>query len=1234
MIEEVRAQIRESAAGPLHFDLDYLSPALFAADPSGKKRILPFLQQKYSGRDFDVVLTIGEQSSIFAGRFQTELFRGANLVFVVVNPTDIQQWQTVRTGRTGVVETREYAPTLRVALRQNPNTRRVIVIVGSSEIEKGEMKAARDEFRSYESSVQFEYWSDLRLPEMAGRSAKLDRGSVVLMLDLLMDGSGEQFIPESALPVLAKSSTRPIYATFSSLVGDGAVGGDVVDLREVGRAVGQTTRRILNGERPESIPIVTGTFQHYAFDWRLMKKWGIHEDQLPNGSELLYREYSPWELYRWRFIGLLAILLAESVLIAVLLRMRRQRKRAEQRLSYQLKLERLVAQLASSFIAPQSKGLSNEIERALQVLLETLELDRACLFDVFPGSSQLRLLQSREAPGVGPPPLEIETSHIPWATRLLLEGQSIVLSRWDDLPEAEAATKQLLLGLGIRSLAALPMKSESRVFGVLTLSRVRHELHWTPEVISYLQVIADILSSSMMRAQAEQLLQTEKMFTNAIRGSIPGLLYVFDDKGHPVAWNDKAEEITGYSAEEIKQMRLLDWFDADDALVVTQGIGKAFAEGQASAEANVRTKNGNRIPFYLTAVSVNLDGKPHLTGVGIDVTELRQAEKELARINRQNEMILESAGEGILGIDIEGNHTFVNPAASRMFGYEPGELLGRCSHSTWHHTRANGAPYPREDCPIYAASRDGTVHRGINEVFWRKDGTRLCADYVSTPIREDGKILGAVVVFQDVTERARALEALQASEEKFSKLFRASPAMVTVASLREDRFIEVNEVFEQATGYSREEAIGHTSAELRLWSNPPEMETYLRRLSQQGTLRNVECRFRIRNGDIRDALLSSELIEVDGERCSLSSVMDITDRKRAEDALRESEQRFRLMADSAPVLMWLSGPDGRRIDFNKEWLSFVGRSHVQEVGEGWIDNIHPEDRQLSQNIFTKAFNHKHIIRLEYRLRRHDGQYRWLLDNGVPRFLKDGTFAGYIGCCVDFTDQKEAENGRMLMTGRFISAQEEERSRIARELHDDINQRMALLANGFRQLDHAISQNRAGLLESQRLYQLTTEISTAVQVLSHQLHSSKLEYLGLAAAVRSLCHDYSTSHGIEVDCIVQDVPSNLDLRVSLSIFRCVQEALRNVAKHSHAKHAKVELSGDARSVRLRVSDDGVGFDSTDPTSQSGLGLVSMGERLKWVGGKLSIWSKPSLGTQVEGIVPISAKHSDDITSMTG
>ncbi|MGB5729717.1 MAG: PAS domain S-box protein [Thiogranum sp.] len=136
-------------------------------------------------------------------------------------------------------------------------------------------------------------------------------------------------------------------------------------------------------------------------------------------------------------------------------------------------------------------------------------------------------------------------------------------------------------------------------------------------------------------------------------------------------------------------------------------------------------------------------------------------ETELARIKRQNELLLEAAGEGIYGINSEGNTTFVNPAAAQMLGYAADELIGQPMHALLHHTRPDGSKFPKEQCPIYAAFKDGAVHHVDDEVFWAKDGSSIPVEYTSTPIRENNKLSGAVVVFKDITERKQAEQALR-----------------------------------------------------------------------------------------------------------------------------------------------------------------------------------------------------------------------------------------------------------------------------------------------------------------------------------------------------------------------------------------------------------------------------------------------------------------------------------------
>src|SRR5262249_43930535 len=152
--------------------------------------------------------------------------------------------------------------------------------------------------------------------------------------------------------------------------------------------------------------------------------------------------------------------------------------------------------------------------------------------------------------------------------------------------------------------------------------------------------------------------------------------------------------------------------------------------------------------------------------------------------------------------------------------------------------------------------------------------------------------------------------------------------------------------------------------------------------------------------------------------------------------LKESEERFRRLADTAPVMMWMVGPDKLCTYVNEGWLVFTGRKLQQELGQGWTENVHPDDLQRLIQTHSAAFDSHQQFTVEYRLRRADALYRWVVSFGAPRFLMDNSFAGYIGCCFDITDRKELEKTKTEFGGRLIGAQEEERARIARELHDD------------------------------------------------------------------------------------------------------------------------------------------------------------------------------------------------------
>jgi len=352
------------------------------------------------------------------------------------------------------------------------------------------------------------------------------------------------------------------------------------------------------------------------------------------------------------------------------------------------------------------------------------------------------------------------------------------------------------------------------------------------------------------------------------------------------------------------------------------------------------------------------------------------------------------------------------------------------------------------------------------------------------------------------------------------------------------------------------------------------------------------------------------------------SFNDITDRKQAEEKLRESEERFRVMADTAPVMVWRSGSDMLCDFFNKPWLEFTGRTMEQEVGNGWSEGVLSEDLQHCLDTHVSSFKARQPFTVEYRLRRADGEYRWLLDKGVPRYTPEGKFAGYIGSCLDITERKLAEQEREHLAGRLISAQEQERSRLARELHDDFNQRLAVLAIDLEKCAEMIRQSPAEASERMlELWNRASEIGADLHSLSHQLHSSALETLGLVLGVNAFCSEFAEQQGIQVDFVYENVPRSVPPDVALCLFRIVQEGLRNVKKHSSSSRAEVRLEGIDDAIHLSLFDRGIGFDRNSPSTYVGLGVRSMEERLRLIGGRFELQSGPMQGTRIDAWVPL-------------
>jgi PAS domain S-box-containing protein len=452
-----------------------------------------------------------------------------------------------------------------------------------------------------------------------------------------------------------------------------------------------------------------------------------------------------------------------------------------------------------------------------------------------------------------------------------------------------------------------------------------------------------------------------------------------------------------------------------------------------------------------------------------------------------------------------------------------------------------------------------------------------------------------------------------------------------IAVDEEQRIVLFNTAAEKMLGCTQDEAVGTVIDRFIPERYRSKHEVYMRRFAESGvTSRTMEAPAGLwalrTSGQEFPVEASITHLESEGRSLYTVTIRDITERRRAEEAIRESEERFRLVANTAPVMIWMSGTDRLCNYLNETWLEFSGRRLEDELGGGWSTGVHPKDLKRCRDIFTRAFDRQDSFTMQYRLRRYDGEYRWVLDIGVPRSNPDGSFEGYIGSCIDVTERKQAEEALASIGRRLIEAHEEERTWIARELHDDFNQRIAMLTIDLerwgKQLpDSAVEFRDHISLARERLLDMANDI----QALSHRLHSSKLEYLGIVAAAKGFCRELSEQQKVEIDFSHTNMPENVPKEISLCLFRVLQEALQNGVKHSGVRRFAVELQGSEGEFQLTVTDQGVGFDPRDAINRHGLGLISMRERLHLAGGQISIESQPGSGTTIHARLPFSSRN---------
>jgi PAS domain S-box-containing protein len=506
-------------------------------------------------------------------------------------------------------------------------------------------------------------------------------------------------------------------------------------------------------------------------------------------------------------------------------------------------------------------------------------------------------------------------------------------------------------------------------------------------------------------------------------------------------------------------------------------------------------------------------------------------------------------------------------------------------------------------------------------------------------------LLSALVRQQHVTE-----EKLRAGEHEARRqldlldtIYRTVPAGLAFID-RDLRYVNISDRLAEWHGTSVEAHLGQPLREFLLPEVADEVEANYRKVLETGAaLTNVEVR--TPDGERHWVVNYHPARDDDGRVIGVNTtVEEVGQRRRAEERLRESESRFRTVADSVPAFLYLLDPNGKPCFLNRALLAFHGMTEDEYMRTHPYAPIHPDDRDATNDGFTKAFRARLPFACEFRVRRHDGVYRWLANTAVPRFDAGGHFIGYAGSCLDVTDRVVAESARREsetalrgslaraqdLAGRLIASQESERARIARELHDDVNQQLAALSIALSALKRRVPAGSDLERELAELQGRAIQVSEEIRELSHEFHPGVLRHAGLVAALQSHCNAFRERHRITLTFRAGDGLGTVGPDAALCLYRVTQEALVNVARHSGARHATVVLGravgggGRAGGIELEVADDGCGFDAARAHEAGGLGLTSLDERVRLAGGTLHITTEPRRGTVIRARIP----HGDD------
>lgn len=679
-------------------------------------------------------------------------------------------------------------------------------------------------------------------------------------------------------------------------------------------------------------------------------------------------------------------------------------------------------------------------------------------------------------------------------------------------------------------------------------------------------------------------------------------------------------ELVQYSRDELLRMNIGQLDAQLTAAELEQRTESIVGRGADRFETKHCRKDGAILDLDVSGIVMRTRDGPWIAAFVRDTTERRRVQRALEASEERLNAFFSHAPSGLALLDSELRYTHVNPYLATMNGRSVEEHLGKTPADVLDvigahvETLVRGVRDSRE--PVFNLEMSGQVKGAM---------MHFVASVFPIPGPGDRVGVGAVVV--DITERKRAEKALRESEARYRVVFENSPAGVIVVG-RDGGIRAFNRAMLEPGGYAPEDIARLRSVE-DLYADPQDRARIWERFQEDGFVQGMDVRLRAKDGGTYDAAMSLNSLVFGGEPCVIAHIQDVTERKRVERALVESERRFRRLADNAPAIIYRhrlgENPGFDYISPAVEAMTGYGQQEFYEDPGLGQRIVHPEDRARLQDFVRGVLPPSpHVARWICR----DGTIIWTEDRSVPVYDDRGALVAVEGIALDITraktaDAKLRESREQLrqLAARLQAVREEERATIAREIHDELGQALTGIKIDLSWLAGDAPRSWSRVRErSSGLFALVDSAIDTVRELATRLRPAVLDDLGLAAAVEWQAQDIAKRTGLTMAVTTppDDVP--LDRDQATALFRILQEALTNVVRHADATHGVVELRCDDTAVILEVTDNGRGIGEESAGAAESLGLLGMRERAAAFGGTVTVAPGPEGGTRVTATVP--------------